>query len=66
MCGHGHAGLGWIAVGVKGPADLRVWVHQGISVTTHASILPDYARDLERPGFSQSHIKVPAQQSKSV
>ena len=52
------AGLGWLAVGVKGPADLRVWVHQGVSITTHASILPDYARDLERPGFSQSNIKV--------
>lgn len=57
------AGLGWIAVGVKGPADLRVWVHEGVSVTTHASILPDYARDLERPGFSQSNIKVAIKQT---
>ncbi|DBA79361.1 TPA: hypothetical protein ACH3X2_000014 [Trebouxia sp. C0005] len=51
------AGLGWIAVGVKGPADLRLWVHKGVGVTTHASMLPDYAQDLERPGFSSSNFK---------
>lgn len=51
-----------MAVGVKGPADLKVWVHQGVSVTTHAAILPDYAQNFERPGFSQSHIKVPSKQ----
>ena len=51
------AGLGWMAVGVKGPADLRVWVHKGVGVTTHASLLPDYAQAFERPGFSNSNIK---------
>ncbi|DBB17163.1 TPA: hypothetical protein ACH3X3_014236 [Trebouxia sp. C0006] len=51
------AGLGWIAVGVKGPADLRLWVHEGVGVTTHASMLPDYAQALERPGFSSSNLK---------
>ncbi len=45
-------------MGVKGPADLRLWVHQGVGVTTHASVLPDYAQSLERPGFSNSNLKV--------
>ncbi|DBA75302.1 TPA: hypothetical protein ACH3X1_010580 [Trebouxia sp. C0004] len=51
------AGLGWIAVGVKGPADLRLWVHENVGVTTHASMLPDHAQALERPGFSSSNLK---------
>ena len=44
-------------MGVKGPADLRLWVHEGVGVTTHASMLPDYAQALERPGFSSSNLK---------
>ena len=61
-CYHGPicqccTGLGWVAVGVKGPADLKLWVHKGVGVTTHASILPDYAQALERPGFSNSNLK---------
>lgn len=52
------AGLGWIAVGVKGRADLRVWVHKGVGLTTHASIVPDYAQSFERPGFSNSNLKI--------
>ena len=43
---------------MKGPADLRLWVHKGVGVTTHASVLPDYAQALERPGFSNSNLKV--------
>ena len=52
------AGLGWIAIGVKGPTDLRVWVHQGVGLTTHASVVPDYAQSFERPGFSNSNLKI--------
>lgn len=57
------SGLGWVSVGVKGPADLRVWVHEGINVTTHAAMLPDYARDLERPGFSSGNLKPSTKQN---
>jgi hypothetical protein len=46
------AGLGWIAVGVKGAAEFRVWVAPGVQVTTRAALVPDYARDFCRPGFS--------------
>lgn len=52
------AGLGWIAIGVKGPTDLRVWVHQSVGLTTHASVVPDYAQSFERPGFSNSNLKI--------
>ncbi|GAB4820166.1 hypothetical protein N2152v2_007212 [Parachlorella kessleri] len=45
------AGLGWIAVGVKGEANLRVWAPKGVAITMHDALVPDYARDLERPGF---------------
>eukprot|EP00887_Chlorella_sp_A99_P007378 scaffold2.g7378.t1 len=45
------AGLGWVAVGVKGAARLRVWAPPGVAITTHDALVPDYARDLERPGF---------------
>ncbi|PSC71397.1 IMP dehydrogenase GMP reductase [Micractinium conductrix] len=45
------AGLGWVGVGVSGTATLRVWAPPGVAVTTHDALVPDYARDLERPGF---------------
>ncbi|EIE24775.1 hypothetical protein COCSUDRAFT_10321, partial [Coccomyxa subellipsoidea C-169] len=45
------AGLGWFAVGVSGEAEFNVWTHEGVAITTRAAVLPDYARDLERPGF---------------
>lgn len=46
------AGLGWIGVGVVGAAALRVWAPPGVAVTTRAALVPDFARDLERPGYS--------------
>ena len=49
---YGCAGLGWLGVGVAGEALLRVWTHAGVAVTTREALLPDYARDFERPGFS--------------
>ena len=44
-------GLGWIAAGVKGEANLRVWAPKGVAITMHDALVPDYAKDLERPGF---------------
>jgi len=46
------AGLGWVAVGVSGPASLRVWTPPGVGVTVREALIPDYAPALERPGFS--------------
>ncbi|KAG1661535.1 hypothetical protein FOA52_000045 [Chlamydomonas sp. UWO 241] len=46
------AGLGWVSVGCKGAADLRVWTFPKVAVTTRAALVPDFAREFERPGFS--------------
>lgn len=46
------AGLGWVAVGVKGRAKLAVWVAPGVAVTTRPALIPDYAKEFCRPGFS--------------
>ena len=53
------AGLGWLGVGVMGDALLRVWAHKGVAVTTREALLPDYAREFERPGFSTRGRKLP-------
>jgi hypothetical protein len=45
-------GLGWVGVGVNGEATLRVWTHEGVMVETREALVPDMARDLHRPGFS--------------
>lgn len=45
------AGLGWVGVGVSGTAELRVWAPPGVAITTHDALVPDYAKELERPGF---------------
>jgi ribosome biogenesis GTPase A len=45
------AGLGWVAVGVSGQATLNVWAPPGVAITTREAMIPDYAKDLERPGF---------------
>ena len=45
-------GLGWVGVGVNGEATLRVWTHEGVLVETREALVPDMARDLHRPGFS--------------
>lgn len=46
------AGLGWLAVGVSGTAELKVWVPEGVSVTLHDALIPDYAKVWQKPGFS--------------
>ncbi|KAJ9515420.1 hypothetical protein QJQ45_016414 [Haematococcus lacustris] len=48
------AGLGWVAVGVSGRAQLRVWTFDSVAVTTRQALMPDYARDFCRPGFTQA------------
>lgn len=45
------AGLGWVGVGVKGRAVLQVWVSEGVATTVHDSLIPDFAKELQRPGF---------------
>ncbi|KAI3430584.1 hypothetical protein D9Q98_005177 [Chlorella vulgaris] len=50
------AGLGWVGVGTCGDAALRVWAPPGVAVTTHDALVPDYARDLERPGFGAALV----------
>lgn len=45
------SGLGWIGAGLSGRGVLRVWAPQGVAVTTRRALIPDYARELERPGF---------------
>ncbi len=36
---------------MSGDASLRVWAPKGVAITTHDALVPDYDRDLERPGF---------------
>jgi hypothetical protein len=43
-----------VGVGVSGTAALRVWAPPGVAVTTHDALVPDMARDLERPGFGMA------------
>jgi ribosome biogenesis GTPase A len=46
------AGLGWVGVGVAGAAKLRVWTYDKVGVTVHSALIPDFAKDFQRPGFS--------------
>ena len=48
------AGLGWISMGMDGVAELRVWRHEGIAVTTREALLTSYAADFESPGWSNN------------
>jgi hypothetical protein len=43
--------LGWIAIGVKGVARFVVHTHPDVAITTQPALLPDYAKDFQRPGF---------------
>eukprot|EP00890_Picochlorum_soloecismus_P002122 jgi/Picsp_1/2910/NSC_01135-R1_gtp binding protein len=45
------AGLGWIAVGVKGKASFKVWAPPGVAITTRSALIPDMAKEFCRPGF---------------
>lgn len=48
------AGLGWVGVGLTGVAEFRVWRADGIAVTTREALMPDFAKEFERPGWSRS------------
>lgn len=57
------AGLGWIGVGCRGLAKLRVWTLPGVAITTHTSLIPDYAKEFEKKGVSSQLPRSPKQQS---
>lgn len=50
------AGLGWVGVGVNGEASFRVWAPPGVAITTRDALLPDYAKELEKPGFNAQEL----------
>lgn len=37
---------------MSGSAELKVWVPEGVSVTLHDALIPDYASVWQKPGFS--------------
>ncbi|KAK3233815.1 hypothetical protein CYMTET_55909, partial [Cymbomonas tetramitiformis] len=58
-------GVGWVGVGVVGTAQLTVWTYPGIGVTTRAALIPDFAKDLETPGWSHT-VTAAAKKMKSA
>ncbi|GJP34881.1 hypothetical protein CLOM_g19363 [Closterium sp. NIES-68] len=52
------AGLGWVGVGIKGTAKLKVWTFEGVGVTVREAMVFDYATVFERPGFSTGGLPV--------
>ncbi|KAG0488849.1 hypothetical protein HPP92_007660 [Vanilla planifolia] len=50
------AGLGWIAVCLKGEVSLGVWTYSGIDVVSRKSLTSAKARIFEEAGFSMSRI----------
>jgi len=63
---HMLPGLGWIAIGVKGTARFAVHTHPDVAVTSRPALLPDYARDFQRPGFSSLLPKLSKSQQNLV
>ncbi|KAK4410997.1 GTP-binding protein BRASSINAZOLE INSENSITIVE PALE GREEN 2, chloroplastic [Sesamum angolense] len=45
------AGLGWFSLGLKGEANLTLWMYDGIQITLREPLVLDRAPFLERPGF---------------
>ncbi|EFJ44727.1 hypothetical protein VOLCADRAFT_118673 [Volvox carteri f. nagariensis] len=56
------AGLGWVGVGCRGKAHLRFWTLPGVAVTTHAALIPDYAKEFEKKGVSTLLPRTPKKQ----
>ena len=50
------AGLGWLALGLKGEATLALCTYDGIEITLREPLVLDRAPFLERPGFWQPKI----------
>mmetsp|Transcript_5390 Transcript_5390/g.19714 ORF Transcript_5390/g.19714 Transcript_5390/m.19714 type:complete len:110 (+) Transcript_5390:1597-1926(+) len=47
------AGIGWAAIGAKGGARFRVSAPRGVGITERRALIPDYAHDFCRPGFTE-------------
>ncbi|XP_021744561.1 GTP-binding protein BRASSINAZOLE INSENSITIVE PALE GREEN 2, chloroplastic-like [Chenopodium quinoa] len=45
------AGLGWLALGLKGEATLKLWTYDTVEVVLREPLALDRASHLERPGF---------------
>lgn len=45
------AGLGWVSLGLKGEATVKLWTFDGVEVTVREPVVLDRAPFLERPGF---------------
>lgn len=50
------AGLGWVAIGLKGEAKIGVWTYDGIDVVMRSSLVFERARVFEEAGFTVSKI----------
>lgn len=50
------AGLGWVAVGLKGEAVLGVWTYDGVDVVSRSSLVHTRARFFEEAGFTASRV----------
>ncbi|XP_020600150.1 GTP-binding protein BRASSINAZOLE INSENSITIVE PALE GREEN 2, chloroplastic [Phalaenopsis equestris] len=50
------AGLGWVAVCLKGEALLSVWTYDGIDVVSRSSLITKKAKIFEEAGFTASKI----------
>jgi len=50
------AGLGWVAIGLKGEAVLGVWTYDGVDVVSRDSLVSERARIFEEAGFTVSKI----------
>ncbi|XP_010256423.1 PREDICTED: GTP-binding protein BRASSINAZOLE INSENSITIVE PALE GREEN 2, chloroplastic [Nelumbo nucifera] len=57
------AGLGWVALGLKGEATLGVWTYDGVDVTLRNSMIPQRAQIFEVAGFTVSKIVSKADQA---
>lgn len=38
---------------LQGTARFKVWTYPNVAITTHDALIPDYAKDFERPGYSR-------------
>ncbi|KAK9664414.1 hypothetical protein RND81_14G039900 [Saponaria officinalis] len=45
------AGFGWLSLGLKGEATLKLWTYDSVEVVTRDPLVLDRAPHLERPGF---------------
>jgi hypothetical protein len=48
------AGVGWVGIGLKGLARLKVWRWPNIAITSRDAWIPDFAERFESPGWSEN------------